>query len=201
MSPNGGLAILHGNLAPEGAVIKIAGKKVLTFRGTARVFDTEEAAFDAVEHGRIKPGDVVVIRYEGPKGGPGMREMLGRDGCAAGRRARRNRGAAHRRPFLGRDARPDGRSRGAGSRGRRADRGVERRRHRRLRHSGAAAACRAERSGNFEAAGRTGRRRRRVFRPASWRNTRSWCRRRRSELSRTQVHGRREAAKTGERQS
>jgi dihydroxy-acid dehydratase len=77
MSPNGGLAIVRGNLAPEGAVVKIAGKKVLTFRGPARVFDNEEAAFDAVEHGRIKAGDVVIIRYEGPKGGPGMREMLG----------------------------------------------------------------------------------------------------------------------------
>ncbi len=77
MSPNGGLAIVRGNLAPDGAVVKIAGKKVLTFRGPARVFDSEEAAFDAVEHGRIKPGDVVIIRYEGPKGGPGMREMLG----------------------------------------------------------------------------------------------------------------------------
>ena len=84
LSPNGGLAILRGNLAPEGAVIKIAGKKVLTFRGTARVYDTEEAAFDAVEHGRIKAGDVVIIRYEGPKGGPGMREMLAVTGALQG---------------------------------------------------------------------------------------------------------------------
>jgi dihydroxy-acid dehydratase len=84
ISPNGGLAIVRGNLAPEGAVIKIAGKKVLTFRGTAKVFDSEEAAFDAVEHGRITPGDVVVIRYEGPKGGPGMREMLGVTGALQG---------------------------------------------------------------------------------------------------------------------
>ena len=84
MSPNGGLAIVRGNLAPEGAVIKIAGKKVLTFRGSAKVFDTEEAAFDAVEHGRIKAGDVVIIRYEGPKGGPGMREMLGVTGALQG---------------------------------------------------------------------------------------------------------------------
>ena len=84
MSPNGGLAILHGNLAPEGAVVKIAGKKVLTFRGTARVFDTEEAAFEAVDKNRIKPGDVLVIRYEGPKGGPGMREMLAVTGALQG---------------------------------------------------------------------------------------------------------------------
>jgi dihydroxy-acid dehydratase len=84
ISPNGGLAIVHGNLAPEGAVVKIAGKKVLTFKGAARVFDSEEAAFDAVEHGRIKPGDVVIIRYEGPRGGPGMREMLGVTGALVG---------------------------------------------------------------------------------------------------------------------
>jgi dihydroxy-acid dehydratase len=84
MSPNGGLAILHGNLAPEGAVVKIAGKKVLTFKGTARVFDNEEAAFEAVDNNRIKPGDVLVIRYEGPKGGPGMREMLAVTGALQG---------------------------------------------------------------------------------------------------------------------
>jgi dihydroxy-acid dehydratase len=84
LSPNGGLAIVHGNLAPEGAVIKIAGKKVLTFKGTARVFDSEESAFSAVEQGRIKSGDVVVIRYEGPKGGPGMREMLAVTGAIQG---------------------------------------------------------------------------------------------------------------------
>ena len=84
MSPNGGLAIVRGNLAPEGAVVKIAGKKVLNFTGTARVFDNEEAAFDAVEQGRIKGGDVVIIRYEGPKGGPGMREMLAVTGALQG---------------------------------------------------------------------------------------------------------------------
>jgi dihydroxy-acid dehydratase len=84
ISPNGGLAIVRGNLAPEGAVVKIAGKKVLTFKGVAKVFDSEEAAFDAVEHNRITAGDVVVIRYEGPKGGPGMREMLGVTGALQG---------------------------------------------------------------------------------------------------------------------
>ena len=84
ISPNGGLVILRGNLAPEGAVVKTAGKKVLTFRGTARVFDSEEGAFDAVDHGRIHAGDVVIIRYEGPKGGPGMREMLAVTGAIQG---------------------------------------------------------------------------------------------------------------------
>jgi dihydroxy-acid dehydratase len=76
LKTTGGLVILKGNLAPEGCVIKVAGHKAEKFRGTARVFDNEEAAFAAVESGRIKAGDVVVIRYEGPKGGPGMREML-----------------------------------------------------------------------------------------------------------------------------
>jgi dihydroxy-acid dehydratase len=76
LKPTGGLVILKGNLAPEGCVIKVAGHNVQTFRGPARVFDNEEAAFAAVQSGAIKSGDVVVIRYEGPKGGPGMREML-----------------------------------------------------------------------------------------------------------------------------
>lgn len=76
LKPTGGLVILKGNLAPEGCVLKVAGHNVQSFRGPARVFDTEEAAFQGVEDGTIKAGDVVVIRYEGPKGGPGMREML-----------------------------------------------------------------------------------------------------------------------------
>jgi dihydroxy-acid dehydratase len=76
LKPTGGLVILKGNLAPEGCVVKVAGHDVQKFRGPARVFDTEELAFQAVETGTIKAGDVVVIRYEGPKGGPGMREML-----------------------------------------------------------------------------------------------------------------------------
>ncbi len=72
----GGLVILKGNLAPEGCVIKVAGHNTQHFQGPARVFETEEAAFAAVDQGKIKAGDVVVIRYEGPRGGPGMREML-----------------------------------------------------------------------------------------------------------------------------
>jgi dihydroxy-acid dehydratase len=73
----GGLVILKGNLAPEGCVVKVAGHEHLHHRGPARVFDSEEAAFAAVQQGRIQAGDVLVIRYEGPRGGPGMREMLG----------------------------------------------------------------------------------------------------------------------------
>jgi len=76
LKPSGGLVILKGNLAPEGCVIKVAGHNLQNFRGPARVFNGEESAFAAVEKGAIKAGDVVVIRYEGPKGGPGMREML-----------------------------------------------------------------------------------------------------------------------------
>jgi dihydroxy-acid dehydratase len=73
----GGLVILKGNLAPEGCVVKVAGHEHLHHRGPARVFDSEEAAFAAVQQGHIRAGDVLVIRYEGPRGGPGMREMLG----------------------------------------------------------------------------------------------------------------------------
>ncbi len=72
----GSYAVLYGNVAPEGAVLKLAGHEIARFEGPARVFDSEEAAFDAVQHGAINEGDVIVIRYEGPKGGPGMREML-----------------------------------------------------------------------------------------------------------------------------
>jgi len=84
ISPNGGLVVLHGNLAPEGGVIKISGHTRPHHTGPARVFDSEEAAFDAVQTGRITAGDVVVIRYEGPRGGPGMREMLAVTGAIVG---------------------------------------------------------------------------------------------------------------------
>jgi dihydroxy-acid dehydratase len=76
LKPTGGLVILKGNLAPEGCVVKVAGHEFQRHAGPARVFDGEEQAFSAVQNGKIKAGDVVVIRYEGPKGGPGMREML-----------------------------------------------------------------------------------------------------------------------------
>ncbi|MEQ8388011.1 MAG: dihydroxy-acid dehydratase [Alphaproteobacteria bacterium] len=76
LSTTGGVVGLWGNLAPDGAIVKVAGMKMLQFAGTAKCFDREEEAFEAVVKGRIKPGDVIVIRYEGPRGGPGMREML-----------------------------------------------------------------------------------------------------------------------------
>src|SRR6516162_5951086 len=76
LSPTGGLMILKGNLAPQGAIVKVAGMKTLRFTGPALCFDREEDAFEAVDNRRYKEGDVIVIRYEGPRGGPGMREML-----------------------------------------------------------------------------------------------------------------------------
>jgi dihydroxy-acid dehydratase len=76
LKPTGGLAILHGSLAPDGCVVKLAGHERRQHRGPARVFDSETACYDAVRAQKIKPGDVVVIRYEGPVGGPGMQEML-----------------------------------------------------------------------------------------------------------------------------
>jgi dihydroxy-acid dehydratase len=84
IKPTGGLVILKGNIAPEGCVIKVAGHKRLTHRGPARVFNSEPEAFAAIEAGSIRPDDVLVIRYEGPRGGPGMREMLAVTAAVAG---------------------------------------------------------------------------------------------------------------------
>jgi dihydroxy-acid dehydratase len=84
LKPRGGIAILRGSLAPEGCVIKLAGHDKKLHQGPARVFEREEEAMDAVTHSKIKAGDVVVIRYEGPRGGPGMREMLGVTGAIVG---------------------------------------------------------------------------------------------------------------------
>ncbi|GAA0524493.1 dihydroxy-acid dehydratase [Saccharopolyspora subtropica] len=82
--PTGGITILRGSLAPDGAVVKSAGFDSTSFNGIARVFDGEQGAMDAVENGTVQPGDVVVIRYEGPRGGPGMREMLAVTGAIKG---------------------------------------------------------------------------------------------------------------------
>ena len=84
IKPTGGMVILKGNLAPEGCVVKVAGHERITHRGPAKVFDREEDAFTAVQQNEIRAGDVVVIRYEGPQGGPGMREMLGVTGAIVG---------------------------------------------------------------------------------------------------------------------
>src|SRR6185436_17206465 len=84
LKPSGGLVILRGNLAPDGCVVKLSGHNRRAFSGPARVFDSEEAAFAAVQSGRIAAGDAVIIRYEGPRGGPGMREMLAVTGAIVG---------------------------------------------------------------------------------------------------------------------
>src|SRR5262249_11216007 len=84
LKPMGGIAILRGNIAPDGCVIKVSGQSRYEHRGPARVFEREEDAFKAVKQGKIKPNDVIVIRYEGPKGGPGMREMLHVTGALQG---------------------------------------------------------------------------------------------------------------------
>jgi dihydroxy-acid dehydratase len=84
LKPRGGFAILRGNLAPEGCVIKLAGHERLQHRGPARVFECEEDTQKAIKEGKINPGDVIVIRYEGPRGGPGMREMLWVTGALVG---------------------------------------------------------------------------------------------------------------------
>ena len=131
----GGLVILKGNLAPEGCVIKVAGHKRLEHSGPARVFDTEQGAFHAVESGQIKPNDVVVIRYEGPKGGPGMREMLQVTAAVAGIPELSDTVALLTDgPLLRSHARPHGRPRSPRSRRRRAHRRHPGRRHHPLRH-------------------------------------------------------------------
>jgi dihydroxy-acid dehydratase len=84
LKAEGGIAILRGNLAPGGCVIKLSGQKKYSHRGPARVFEVEEDAFLAIKKGKIKPNDVIVIRYEGPRGGPGMREMLHVSGALQG---------------------------------------------------------------------------------------------------------------------
>src|SRR5262249_60701509 len=84
LKPVGGLGVLKGNLAPEGCIIKLSGHNKKIHSGPARVFNREEDAMSAVTRGGIKAGDVVVIRYEGPRGGPGMREMLGVTGAIVG---------------------------------------------------------------------------------------------------------------------
>ena len=113
LKATGGLAILRGTLSPDGCVVKLAGHERRYHRGPARVFDSEAACYAAVRAQQIHPGDVVVIRYEGPVGGPGMQEMLQRHRCARRRGPGQFRGTAHGRPVQRRDARPDDRPRRA----------------------------------------------------------------------------------------
>ncbi len=111
LKATGGLVILKGNLAPEGCVVKVAGSERKTHKGPARVFDCEEDAMTAVTSGSINPGDVLVIRYEGPAGGPGMREMLGVTAAIVGAGSRRVLRLADGWPLLRSHPRPHGRPR------------------------------------------------------------------------------------------
>ena len=129
----GGVVGLKGNLAPEGAIVKVAGMSNLKFTGPARCFDREEDAFEAVQKKTYKEGEVIVIRYEGPRGGPGhARDALDHGGADRAGHGRQNC-ADHRRPVLRRDPRVLHRPCRAGSGGGRADRAVAGRRYHRNR--------------------------------------------------------------------
>ena len=118
IKPTGGFAILRGNVAPDGCVVKLSGHERRKHTGPARVFDGEEAAMAAVLANEIEPGDVIVIRAEGPAGGPGMREMLAVTAAIVGEGLGEAGGADHRRALLRRHARLHGRPRRAGGRAR-----------------------------------------------------------------------------------
>ena len=130
MHSEGGINVLTGSLAPKGAVVKVAGlsKEQKRFEGTARVFDGEDGAMDAILAGSIEPGTVLVIRYEGPKGGPGMREMLAITGALKGAGRGADCALDHRRPLQRRHVGLLHRPRRAGGRRRRPDRVRPRRR-------------------------------------------------------------------------
>ena len=144
IKPSGGLVILRGNLAPSGAVVKLKDTPA-PLTGPARVFDTEEDAFEAVSNRQIVEGDVLVIRYEGPVGGPGMREMLQITAALFGQGLGRQGRLGHRRAFQRRHTRLDDRPHRAGSGRRRPDRAAGRRRHDHDRCVAAAAACGSQR--------------------------------------------------------
>ena len=149
---DGHLAILKGNLAPEGCVAKITGLKNPVITGPARVFDSENDCMKAIMAKKIKPGDVIVIRYEGPKGGPGMQEMLAPDLGADRPGARRIGRSAHRRALLRRYLGNGGRARRARSVRRRHDRSSEGGRLDHHRREEAAAAAQRPREGTGDAA-------------------------------------------------
>ena len=154
IKPEGGLVILRGNLAPDGCVAKVSGQKRDFHRGPARVFDREEDAFAAVKAGKIKPNDVIVIRWEGPEGRAGHARDAARDRRHPGRRARRDRRAHDRRALLRRHPRLHDRPHRPRSRRRRPHRRAQDRRHRRHRHQEAPPRRRAVRRGDQEAPAR-----------------------------------------------
>jgi dihydroxy-acid dehydratase len=154
LKPTGGMVILRGNLAPDGCVLKVVGQDRMDHRGPARVFEREEDAFLAVKKGKIKPNDVIVVRYEGPKGGPGMREMLALTGALQGAGLGASVALLTDGRFSGATHGLHGRPRGArGGRGRTDRRGPERR-HDRVRRQAPAPRRGAERGGDQEAAPR-----------------------------------------------
>ena len=130
-SQEGGLAVLHGNIALDGCIVKTAGvdESIWKFTGTARVFESQDAAVDGILGGKIVAGDIVVIRYEGPKGGPGMQEMLYPTSYLKSRVSGKDMRAADRRPLLRRHLRPVDRPCLAGSRRWRRHRAGRGRRH------------------------------------------------------------------------
>ena len=167
----GGLAILRGSLAPDGCVIKLAGHERRHFRGPARVFESEAACYDAVRAQRIGAGDVVVIRYEGPVGGPGHAgDALGH--CRpGGRRPGWRRGAHHRRPIQRRHPRPDDRARGTRGGPWRTDRARSQRATRSSSTSTRVAWTSSSMTASWRAGARTGSDRRPGTPEASWPST------------------------------
>ena len=134
---DGGLAVLYGNIALDGSIVKTAGVDAgsLKFKGPARIFESQDDAVQGILGGRSRPGDVVVIRYEGPRGGPGMQEMLYPTSYLKSQGPRQGLRAGHRRALLRRHLRPLDRPRLAGSGRGRRDRPDRRRRPDRDRHS------------------------------------------------------------------
>ena len=183
LKPTGGLAILRGNLAPDGCVVKLAGHERTHHSGPARVFDSEEACFAAVKARAIAPGDVVVIRYEGPAGGPGMREMLHVTASLVGEGLGDEVALITDGRFSRRHARTDGRSRRARGVPRRPDRAHPRRRHDRHRRRRAQARRRRARTTSSPAAPPSG--------SSPSRSTRAVCSRSTPRASAPRPRGRR----------
>ena len=179
------LVILYGNLAPEGAVAKISGKEGLQFTGRARVFEGEEAALQAILDGTVLAGDVVVVRYEGPRGRTGHARDAEPDRRDHGQGPGRQGGADHRRTLLRRQPRLRRGTRVArGGAGRPAGAGARRRRHRHRRDHGGSSRCSSAQP-SWRSDGRSGSRARPMPRAACWRSTRHSSAARRSGRSPT----------------
>ena len=171
MHATGHLVVLHGNLAPEGAVAKVAGLKIRRITGPARVFDGEEACFAAIQKREIKAGDVVVIRGEGPVGGPGMREMLSVTAALSGQGLGESIGLITDGRFSGGDAWTRGGPHGPGGMGWRTDRSLARRRPRHHRRRRQAGECRPGRQRTAASKGGLASSAAPVWNAASWPST------------------------------